>query len=91
MLCCIYISIYAFFSIYIYGKRTFVLLSRQTINVNRRLLFQQRCPSMLLGIPQNQTKYLPVSRHYCQTIFFNKRPLDPHTYIYSYVMSPTVS
>jgi hypothetical protein len=29
------------------GKRKFVFLGRQTINGNRRLLFQQTCPSML--------------------------------------------
>jgi hypothetical protein len=28
------------------GKRKFVFLSRQTINGNRRLVFQQTCPSM---------------------------------------------
>jgi hypothetical protein len=31
------------------GKRRFVILGRQTINGNRRLLFQQTCPSMPIG------------------------------------------
>ncbi len=30
------------------GKRLFVFLSRQTINCNRRLLFQKMCPSVHL-------------------------------------------
>ncbi len=32
-----------------YGRRKFVFLGQQTINSNRRLLFQQTCPSMPLG------------------------------------------
>jgi hypothetical protein len=32
------------------GNQTFVLFVQQTINGNRRLLFQQMCPSMLIGI-----------------------------------------
>jgi hypothetical protein len=32
------------------GKRKFVFLGRQTINGNRRLLFQQTCLSMLAAV-----------------------------------------
>jgi hypothetical protein len=35
------------------GKQKFVFLGRQTINGNRRLLFQITCPSMLVGILQS--------------------------------------
>jgi hypothetical protein len=38
------------------GNQTFVFLVQQTTNGNRRLLFQQMCPSMLIG-----TEYLVVS------------------------------
>ncbi len=42
--------IYAAVSIYVYGKRGFVFFSSQTINGNRRLLFQQTCPFILIGL-----------------------------------------
>ncbi len=49
----IYTHIYIYIDIYTEnrtnGKRKFVLLGRQTINGNRRLLFQQTCPSTGVG------------------------------------------
>jgi hypothetical protein len=57
----IYIDIYVCIHTYIYGKRKFVLLGRQTINGNRWLLFQQTCPYVLLFVLSEMGP--PVCRH----------------------------
>ncbi len=54
------------------GKRKFVSLHRQTINGNRRLLFQHTCPSMpktnCLTNNNPQVKVKNISFHTCQPV-----------------------
>ncbi len=42
--------------VYIYGKRKFVFLGRQTIIGSLRVLFQQMCPSMYVYVQQEESQ-----------------------------------
>ncbi len=57
---CWHFNIYIYIYIYIYGKKNFGFLGRQMINRNRRLLFQQTCPSM--QFISNVTKIAAMKR-----------------------------
>jgi hypothetical protein len=55
------------------GKRMFVFLGRQTINGNRRLLFQQTCPSMPISREKIQlTERLFFSNSQTEYLIFGK-------------------